>query len=150
MILLINRKGFFIYSFLLLSLAACRKAGNVKPHSYVYVRVGNSDEYSYMEDVEGRMKGGMAELHSNGYYNEQFSLRLPNIKDTGDFSSPGLDNIYFSNGDDFYPVRFVHGNIHISYVDSVTVLGDFSVVLEDEYNGPDTKTVTGSFGINVP
>jgi hypothetical protein len=147
---LTGRSLSIILSLLVMGLVACKKTASVKPHSYVYVRLAGNEEYSYMEDVEGSVREGRAELHSNGTHNEQFALRLAGIKDTGNILNPGLDNLYFSNGDDFFPMRFVSGSIHISYADSVTVLGDFNVVLEDDYNGADTKTVTGSFGINVP
>lgn len=50
---------------------------------------------------------------------------------------------------DFLPIRLLGGYIHVAYIDSLTVYGDFKVILEDEFNGAQIRTVVGGFAINI-
>lgn len=143
-------KGYNLYGlfFLLLCFCSCNKEV-IKPYSFVNVRYLENEDYIYMETVEGSMENNVAQLHGSGYNHEQFYLYLPSLKDTGNYANPTINNISFSDGLDFNANKFRDGFIHIGYIDSATVSGNFRVALDDDYNGAETRVIVGSFGINI-
>jgi hypothetical protein len=136
---------------LLLFCISCKKDGTVKPYSFVSVKFIEDEDYVFIETTEGSWDKNkkLAELNATGYKNERLSLYLPNLSDTGIYPNPTIKNITYTDGLDFRPFKLNAGFIHIDFIDSLSVRGDFKVLLEDDFNGAETRTVVGSFGINT-
>ena len=136
---------------LFLSCISCTKDEIPKPYSFVLVKFIESEDYVFIETTEGSWNNNqkLAILNAAGYKFERFSLSLPNLTDTGNYPNPAIKNIFFTDGLDFIPFKLNNGFIHISYIDTLTVKGDFKVTLEDDFNGAETRTVVGEFAINT-
>lgn len=135
----------------LLSCVSCKKDGTVKPYSFVSIKFIDDEDYVFIETTEGSWdkNNKLAQLNATGYKNERFTLNLPNLTDTGNYLNPSISNISYSDGLDFQPFKVKNGFIHISFIDSVSVRGDFRVSLEDDFNSAEMKTIVGGFGINT-
>jgi hypothetical protein len=136
---------------LTLSCISCKKDVVVKPYSFVEVKFIEDEDYVFIETTEGSWAKDqkLAQVLAIGYKNERFSLNLPNLIDTGNYPNPSIINITYNDGLDFQPFKLKSGFIHISFIDSLSVRGDFNVSLEDDFNGADTRTVVGGFGISI-
>jgi hypothetical protein len=136
---------------LTLSCISCKKDAVIKPYSFVAVKFVGDEDYVFIETTEGGWDKNqkLAQLNATGYKNERFSLNLTNLTDTGNYPNPSITNITYTDGLDFQPFKLNDGYIHISYLDSLSVRGDFSVSLEDNFNGAEIRRVIGNFGINV-
>lgn len=122
----------------------------VRPHSIVSAKFIVDEDFIFMETTEGSWDKipKQAQLNATGYKNERFGLYLDNLTDTGFYPNPAIRNISYTDGLDFIPFKLNGGFIRISYIDSLTVRGDFKVTLEDNFNGAEIRTVVGGFGIN--
>jgi hypothetical protein len=136
---------------LLFAASACKKTDVIPPHSYVLVKFAEDEEYVMMETTEGHWDSHLktCSLHATGYKFERFSLLLTNLIDTGYYLHPSVKNLFFTQTTDFIPTKFTSGSIHLSFMDSSSVKGDFQVVLEDSAQGGRQKAITGNFGINI-
>ena len=136
---------------LLLSCISCKKDGIVKPYSFVSIKFIEDDDYVFIETTEGSWNTNkkLVQLNATGYKNERFGLYLPSLTDTGNYPNPSVTNITYTDGLDFQPFKLKAGFIHISYIDSLSVRGDFNVSLEDNFDGAETRTIVGGFGINI-
>jgi hypothetical protein len=136
---------------LTLSCISCKKDAVVKPYSFVSVKFIEDEDYVFVETTEGNWDKNkkLAQLSATGYKNERFSLNLPNLTDTGNYPNPSIININYNDGLDFQPFKLKTGFIHIDFIDSLSVRGDFKVSLEDDFNGAESRTVVGGFGINI-
>jgi hypothetical protein len=123
----------------------------VKPYSFVSVKFIEDEDYVFIETTEGIWDKNkkLAQLLATGYKNERFSLNLPNLTDTGNYPNPSIININYNDGLDFQPFKLKTGFINIDFIDSLSVRGDFKVSLEDDFNGAESRTVVGGFGINI-
>ena len=123
----------------------------VKPYSFVAVKFVEDEDYVFIETTRGNWDKNkkLAQLNATGYKNERFSLNLLNLTDTGNYPNPSIININYNDGLDFQPFKLKAGFIHINFVDSISVRGDFKVLLEDDFNGAETRTVVGGFAINI-
>lgn len=136
---------------LTLSFISCTKDAVVKPYSFVSVKFIDDEDYVFIETTEGSWDRNIkqAQLNATGYKNERFTLNLRNLTDTGNYPNPSIQNISYNDGFDFQPFKLKAGFIHIISVDSLSVRGDFRVSLEDDFNGAETRTIVGGFGINI-
>lgn len=123
----------------------------IRPYSIVNVKFIEDEDYVFIEITEGSWDNNfkLAQLNATGYKNERFGLYLENLVDTGYYPNPSIRNISYDDGIDFLPFKLDGGYIHISYIDTLTVRGDFKVTLEDDFNGAQIRTIVGSFGINI-
>jgi len=130
---------------------SCKKDETVRPYSILSVKFIEDEEYIFIKSVDGSWDKGvkLAQLSASGYKSEWFGLYLPHLSDTGYYPNPTISNIYYFDGLDFMPFKLTGGFIHVSYIDSVTVRGDFKVSFEDDFNGAENRTVLGGFGINI-
>jgi hypothetical protein len=130
---------------------SCKKDGTVKPYSFVSVKFIEDEDYIFIETTEGSWDKSqkIAMLNATGYKNERFGLYLANLTDTGNYLNPSINNISFTDGVDFVPFKLNGGFIHISYIDTLTVRGNFRVILEDNFNGTEIRTIIGGFAINT-
>ena len=137
---------------LLLSCISCKKEGTVKPYSIVSVKFIEDEDYVFIETTEGSWDKiqKIAQLNATGYKNERFGLYLDNLLDTGYYPNPSIRNISYTDGYDFVPFKLNGGFIHISYIDSLIVKGDFKVTLEDNFNGAEIRTIIGTFFVTIP
>ena len=136
---------------LILSSISCKKDKSVQPYSFVAVKFIEDDDYVFIETATGSWDRNvkLAQLNAIGYKNERFGIYLDNLVDTGNYTNPTIRNISYTDGLDFIPFKLGSGYIHISYIDSSMVRGDFNVTLEDNFNGAEIRTVVGGFGINI-
>lgn len=136
---------------LMLYCISCSKESVIKPYSVVNVKFIEDEDYVFIEITEGSWDKNvkLAQLNATGYKNERFGLYLENLIDTGYYPNPSIRNISYTDGMDFLPFKLDGGYIHISYIDTLTVRGDFKVTLEDNFNGADIRTIVGGFGINI-
>lgn len=136
---------------LLLSCISCKKDSIIKTYSIVSVKFIEDEEYVFIELTEGSWDNNqkLAQLNATGYKNERFGLYLDNLIDTGYYPNLSIRNISYTDGMDFLPFKLNGGYIHISYIDTLTVRGDFKVTLEDNFNGAEIRTIVGGFGINI-
>lgn len=141
----------FLIILLTVAFISCKKDAVVKPYSFVSVKFIDDEDYIFIETTEGSWDRNIkwAQLNATGYKNERFTLNLPNLTDTGDYPNPSIQNISYNDGFDFQPFKLKAGFIHISFIDSPSVRGDFRVSLEDDFNGAETRTVVGNFVINT-
>ena len=123
----------------------------IRPYSVVNVKFIEDEDYVFIELTDGSWDKNvkLAQLNATGYKNERFGLYLENLIDTGYYPNPSIRNIFFTDGMDFLPFRLHSGFIHVSYIDSLSVRGDFKVTLEDDFNGAQIRTIVGGFGINI-
>ena len=130
-------------------LAGCTKDGEHRPYSLLNVRFLGDEEDIRMETVQGdwSFTNHTATITATGYKFESFFLHLPQVVSTGIYPNISIDNISLSDGLDFLPLRLTGGSITITYLDSVTVRGEFRVSLEDEFNGAENRTIIGGFSI---
>ena len=131
---------------------SCKKDGALKPYSIVSVKFIEDEDYVFIETTEGCWDKNikLAPLNAAGYKIERFSLYLPSLTDTGNYPNPTIKNIYFTDGVDFLPFKLNNGFIHVSFIDTLTVIrGDFRVSLEDNFNGAEIRTIIGGFAINT-
>ncbi|MBX9732608.1 MAG: hypothetical protein K2X37_00990 [Chitinophagaceae bacterium] len=142
MMLLIALVSFFI---------SCKKEGTTKPYSFVSVKFIEDEDYIFIETTEGSWNNNqkIAMLNATGYKNERFGLYLTNLRDTGNYLNPSINNISFTDGVDFIPFKLNSGFIHISYIDTLTIRGDFRVTFKDNFNGAEIRTIIGGFAINT-
>lgn len=136
--------------FSLFSVLSCNKGKITSPYSLLSVKFSEDENFVYMETVEGiwNWSGKIAQLTATGYRNELFRLYLPDLTDTGNYHNPQIDNIYYSDGMDFLPSKLNSGYIHISHIDSLSVIGDFQVSLSGNSNGTIGRIVVGGFEIS--
>lgn len=108
-------------------------------------------DYVFIETTEGswNYQTSIAKISGAGYNHEQIYIYLPSLKDTSDYPNPGISNISYTDGLDFVANGFSGGDIYIGHIDSDMVKGSFKVTLTDEFNGAETRTVVGNFGINI-
>jgi glycine cleavage system H protein len=130
---------------------SCKKEGVVKPYTVVSVKFIGDEDSVFIELTEGSWDNNLkqAQLNATGYKNERFSLYLVNLIDTGYYPTPSIRNISYTDGMDFLLLKLDGGYIHISYIDTLTVRGDFKVTLEDNFNGADIMAIVGGFDINI-
>lgn len=116
----------------------------------VNVKFIEDEEYIFIENLEASwdINTRVAELSARGYKFEQFNLYM-SLQTTGFYPSPTINNINYTDGLDFIPFKLTDGYINITYIDSITVRGSFQVSLEDNFNGAETRTIVGGFGINI-
>lgn len=136
---------------LLFFCTSCKKEGVLKPYSTVSVKFIEDEDYVFIETTEGNWDKTqkLAMLNAAGYKHERFSLFLPVLNDTGYYPNPTIKNIFFTDGLDFIPFILNSGFIHVSFIDTLTVKGDFRVLLEDNFNGAEIRTIIGNFAINI-
>lgn len=137
--------------FFLLTVLSCNKENNTQPFSLLSVKFSDDENYVYMETTEGNFNRykKIAQLTGTGYRNELFRLYLPNLTDTGNYPNPQIENIFYSDGVDFLPSKVNGGFIHISHIDTLSVIGDFQVSLSGDINGSVSRIVVGGFEINM-
>lgn len=132
--------------------AACKKAEKISPYSFVQVKYAEDGDYIKIETTTASWNSStrLARLDAVGYAHQRFSLKLSNIKDTGYYPSPSAANISYADGADFISDTLNSGFIYISYMDSVSLMGNFTVSLGGAFNGAKNRVVTGVFGIGFP
>ena len=129
----------------------CNKDDSIKRYSYLQVRF-EYDVYPIpIERINGswNYNSHTAELTATGYKNERFRLQLHAVVDTGNVQSPSISDIFFTDGLDFVPDSVNRGYVHIAYLDTTMISGDFKVSFHDDFNGTENKIVVGKFGINI-
>lgn len=141
-----------IASLLFLSLEnSCRKDISIHTYSVVNIRFWGEEDDIFKETIEGSWDNNtrLARMYALGYKFEEFHLYLSAKVDTGFYPNPTINNISFTDGLDFIPFKLSSGFIHIDYIDSLTIRGYFRMALDDDFNGSETKTIVGGFGINI-
>jgi hypothetical protein len=131
--------------------AACNKAETVKPYSYLSVKFVEDEDFVLMEHIEGTWLPNekQASLNAYGFKNERLNIYLPGLRQTGRYPNLSIDNIFYTDGVDFVPFKVDSGFLEITQLDSSKVGGTFKVVLEDEFNGIEHRTIIGNFIINA-
>lgn len=126
---------------------ACNKADIVKPYSYLSIKFIEDEDYVLMERIEGNWQPNekQANLSAYGFKNERLTIYLPDLIQTGRYPNLTIKNIFYSDGVDFNPFKVDSGFLEITQMDSTQVGGTFKVVLEDEYNGVEHRTIIGNF-----
>lgn len=130
---------------------ACEKAEMVKPYSYLSMKFIEDEDYVLMERIEGtwQPKEKQASLNAYGFKNERLTIYLPGLTQTGRYPNLTIKNIFYTDGVDFNPFKVDSGFLEITQLDSSKVGGTFKVILEDEYNGIEHRTIIGNFVINA-
>lgn len=133
----------------LFQLYCCDKDSNIKTICIVNVKFLDDEDYVGMETVDGEWNSntGIAKINAVAYNLSRFKMYLSSLHDTGFYPFPTIDNIYFTDGADFQPTKLADGYIHLLHIDSHIVRGDFQVSLQDDFNGAETRTIIGNFGI---
>jgi hypothetical protein len=80
---------------LTLSCISCKKDAVVKPYSFVSVKYIEEDDYVFIETTYGCWDNNqkLAQLNATGYKNKRFNLNLPNLTDTGNYTTPSIITI---------------------------------------------------------
>lgn len=135
-----------------LEFSSCNKTDYIKPRTTIIVKYFGSNVYDddyniWFETTTGDwdISTYSAEASASGHKFEHFSVYLPNLKDTGYYLSPSINNISFTDGLDFRPKKLRDGYIQIRHYDSVSVIGTFNVSLEDDFNGAEVQRIEGQF-----
>ncbi|GAB2832228.1 hypothetical protein [Ferruginibacter profundus] len=133
-------------------IVSCKKADRTAPYSFVHVKFTEDEDYTFMETTDGawNKNSKIAQLTATGYKNERFKLFLANLTDTGYYPGLSAANIFYTDGADFISFRLNSGFIHVGYIDSISVKGNFQVSLASNFNSYVNRTITGDFGINFP
>jgi hypothetical protein len=123
----------------------------VKLYSFVEVKFIEDENDVFIETIDGSWDKNqkLVQLTATGYKNERFRLNLTNLTDTGNYPNPPIININYNDGLNFQLFKLKAGFIHTTFVDSVSVRGDFKVSLEGDFNGAGSRTVVVGFGISI-
>jgi hypothetical protein len=121
----------------------------VKPYAYLSVKFIEDEDYVLMERIECSWLPNekQVSLIAYGFKNERFSIYLPGLIQTGRYPNLNIKNIFYTDGADFNPTKVDSGFLEITQMDSTHLGGTFRVVLEDEYNGIEHRTIVGNFVI---
>jgi hypothetical protein len=142
----------FVYiSYICCLSIGCNKESIPKRYSFLQVKFIDDLYPISIEQIDALWTPAQktATLTANSYRLERFRLYLNALSDTGYYPRPNIHNIYFTDGLNFDADSLNSGYIHINYLDSNTVSGDFQVSLHDDFNGSENKIIIGNFGINV-
>jgi hypothetical protein len=101
---------------LTLSCISCKKDAVVKPYSFVSVKYIEEDDYVFIETTYGCWDNNqkLAQLNATGYKNKRFNLNLPNLTDTGNYTTPSIITINYNDGLDFQPFKLKSGFVNIA------------------------------------
>ena len=134
----------------LLAVISCGKEENNNFYSLLSVKFIEDEDYIFIKTIDGNwdQTNKLAWLNATGFKHENFQLYLPNLTDTGNYPTPAITNINYSDGLNFMSFKLNYGFIHISKIDSLSLTGDFQVSLASNFNGYVNRIIVGNFGIN--
>lgn len=134
---------------MILLLASCGKERATDHRSSIHVKYADEDSYLVIEDIVANWQpaDGTASLMAESIDHEMIKLYLHPVTQPGNIGNLSIKNIHFTDGLDFDATRFVDGSIHISSLSTEALTGEFTVSLEDDLYGKETRSIEGSFRI---
>jgi hypothetical protein len=95
---------------------SCKKNVVVKPYSFVAIKYIEEEDYVFIETTYGSWDKNqkLEQLNATWYKYERFSLNLPNLTDTGNYTTPSIINVNYNDGLDFQPFKLKAGFVNIA------------------------------------